>query len=494
MPAPIIEFVDVTINVGGAVADKFSFGTPMGVFEHNINTLRQNGPFFTLTEAVTAGFTSLATPAINAWLTAVFAQDDGVDQALIGRRIPVSGGIAQQVWQVDASGPIVFVDQTAGFNDATDADFTPFPPGNIVGDYVAIGFSETFGRVIFDNLNGTAGTVGVGTWEYSTGPGTWAALAGVVDGTTGFTIAVADGQDLSFTVPVDWVAVDLNNTTAFYIRFVLTTPFTVDPIYDQGFVGTDADLTVSLDAIELAGSDTWYITNIDTRTDADIALLGAWTEARVKIAIAQSDDLALVAALALQASNFNRTALIFHDDDSEYLDGAWTSSGGGLNLDVPGGVGIWGYRQLEGVPFDPVTGAQATAIFAADANLFGRNKGLNFTSKGTMASGRFIDVQTTVDWLKERIDEAVLSAFVGAVTKIPFTNAGINAIVAAISGVLTQGVNFGHLSTDVEPIIIAPDISEVSAADKATRTLTLTVEVTLAGAIQKVIITVNVTL
>lgn len=494
MAAPITEFVDVTVVVGGAVADKFSFGTLMGVAEHNVNANRQSGPFFTIAEVVAAGFTSVATPAIHAWSTAAFAQDDGVDQILIGRRIPVAGGIASQVWQVDDSGPTVFVDETSGFNDDTDADFTPFVAGNIVGDFVAIGFTEPFGQVIFDNLNGTAGTVGVVTWEFLSAPGVWTALAGVVDGTTGFTAGVADGQTLTFTIPAGWTPHVLNSVSAFYIRAVITTPYTIDPVYDQGFVDTDADLTESLDGIEATDADTWYITNvIDGRTDAEIALLGAWTEARTKIAIAQSPDLALVAALALQTNTYQRTALIFHDDDTEYLDGAWSSSGGGMNLDVPGGVGIWAYRVLEGVPFDAVTGAQATAIFAANANLFGRNLGLSFTSKGTMASGRFIDVTTSTDWISKRLEEAVLGAFVGA-NKIPYTNAGINQIVGVVSGVLTQGQSFGHISTDVEPVIIAPDVSEVSAADKTNRELTLTVEVTLAGAIQKVIITVNVTL
>lgn len=345
MPVPIIEFVDVTVNVGGAVADKFSFGSLMGIFDHSVSANRQDGPYFSIAEVVSAGFTSGAEPAVNAWATAVFAQDDGVDQILIGR------------------------------------------------------------------------------------------------------------QDVG-----------------------------------------DANWTATLDAVEAAGSDTWYISNIESRLAADIALAAAWHEARQKIYIAQDDDLTATAALALQAANYNRTALVYHAADAEYLDGAWSSSGGGMNLDVPGGVGIWAYRQLEGVPFDAVTGAQSTVLFGANANIFGRLKGLNFTAKGTMASGRFIDVQTSIDWIKVRIEEAILGAFVGAVTKIPYTNAGINTIVGVLSGVMTQGQNFGHISTDVEPRIIAPDISQVSAADKINRELVVTIECTLAGAIQKLILTVNVTL
>jgi hypothetical protein len=342
MPAAIIEFVDVTVNVGGVTADKFAFGVPMGVFSHTVTTNRQDGPYFSLAEVVAAGFTSVATPTIYAWASAVFAQDDGVDSVLIGR--------------IDAA---------------------------------------------------------------------------------------------------------------------------------------DANYTVTMNAIEAAGADTWYITNIESRADADIADVAAWTESRDKIAIFQSDDATLVAALALQAFGYNRSALIYHDDDSEYLDGAWTSSGGGLNLDTPGGVGIWAYRALEGVPFDDVTGALASSIYAADANLYGRNKGLSFTSKGTMASGRFIDVTTTVDWVKLRTEEAVLETFVNAGTKIPYTNAGISIIVGTVQGVLDQGVSFGHFSGDAPPTVTAPDVSEVSTADKTNRVLQLTAQATLAGAIQKLELTIN---
>ncbi len=346
MPAPIIEFVDVNVLVGGVSVDKFSFGSLLGVFSHTVNADRQNGPFFSLQEVNDAGFTALAEPEANAWATAIFSQDDGVDQIIIG------------------------------LLDAADA-----------GSY-----------------------------------------------------------------------------------------------------------TTALDAIEAAGPNDWYITNIESRGDTALGEAAAWTEARRKIFVGQSDDLAgLVEFLAWQTSNLNRSAGIFHDDDAEYLDGAWSSSGGGLNLDAPDGAGIWAYRQLEGVPFDAVTGAQALSIYAADANLFGRNKGVNFTSKGTMASGRFIDVTTSIDWTTTRMEEALLALFVGTPTKIPYTNAGINIIVATIQGVLNRGVTAGHFSTDVAPTVEAPDVSTVSNQDKIDRVLTLVANVVLAGAVQKVVLNINLT-
>jgi hypothetical protein len=349
MPASITEFVDINITLASASAAKFNFGALLGIFDHAVSTNRQEGPYSSVAEVVAAGFTSGAEAAVHAWATAVFAQDDGVDQVLIGH------------------------------------------------------------------------------------------------------------QD-----------------------------------------GGDADWTATLDAVEAADPTSWYITNIESRTEADILLAAAWHEAREKIYIAQSSDAAILAgtagnvALDLQTANYNRSALIYHLTDGEPLDGAWASSGGGLNLDAPNGAGIWAYRQLEGIPFDAVSSAQAAEIFDANANVLGRNTGLNFTSKGTMASGRFIDVQTSLDWLKVRLEEKILSTFVAAPTKIPYTNGGINTLRAAVHEVFDQGVSFGHLSPDFERTLVAPDVSTVSAADKAARLLTMTGNVVLAGGIQKVVLNLTV--
>jgi hypothetical protein len=256
-----------------------------------------------------------------------------------------------------------------------------------------------------------------------------------------------------------------------------------------------------MDAVEAADPNSWYIHTIESRATGDITDVAAWTEARNKIFLTQSSNGAILTggagnpALLLQASGYNRTSMFWHLTNSGtdgYLDGAAASSGGGLNLDGPGGVGTWAYRQLEGVTFDTVSSAQASEIYDADANLFGRNKGLNFTSKGTMASGRFIDVTTSLDWIKARLEEEVLAAFVGAPTKIPYTNAGIAIVAAAVQTVFDKGLSFGHFSPDEPPTMTIPRVTEVSAADKAARELTITGNATLSGAIHKSIINITV--
>ena len=169
--------------------------------------------------------------------TVVTATYNGASGVVDGDGFPPE---ASQVWQEDNSGP-TFVDETSDYNDATDANLNPFPAGPAVGDAFYIGrASGTFAQVTLDNANGTAGTDGGAlaiTWEYWDGT-SWTSLAGVTDGTSNFTAAVADGQAVTWTEPTDWARTTVNGTTGYYVRGrVSAGAFGVDPIYDQGFVG-----------------------------------------------------------------------------------------------------------------------------------------------------------------------------------------------------------------------------------------------------------------
>ena len=103
-----------------------------------------------------------------------------------------------------------------------------------------------------------------------------------------------------------------------------------------------------------------------------------------------------------------------------------------------------------------------------------------------MASGEFIDVTRFVDWLEARIKENVFRAL-AVNPKIPYTNSGIQAIVAEVEGVLRQGIFNGGISPDEDFTVTAPLASEVDANDKASRLLpSIRFLATLAGAIHKV--------
>lgn len=492
---PVATFVSVAITVNAASVTAFSFGTPMGVFEHTVTDDRQNGPYSTLSEAVDDGFTSSTEP--YKWLSAVFAQSPRPPNAIIGRKVPAAGEALGACWQVDGSG-VTYTSMLTEANDATDANVIVFPAMEDTDDWFAIGhLVETFSTVTFDYANGTAGIGGTVTWQYFSGTtGDWADIPTPTDNTTGFTAAAADGLTLTFTAPADWVKTTVNSVEAYYIRAKVSGAYTTNPVLDQIYVGGDATYTAALDAIEADDPESWYATNIDSRLDTYILQVAAWMESRRKIFIAQSDDIDILTdgagniAEDLKALGYNRTALIYHALDTEYLDGAWTGRCAALDLDSPGGVGTWGLKQLAGVTVDSLSTSQATAVWSNGANVYGRLKGLSFTAHGKMASGRYIDIQTTNDWFQTRLEEEILATLVGAGTKIPYTQEGLDIVGTAIQTVCNRGVTYGHFSSDTPPVVTTPIRSQVAAADVTARLARYTVDVVYAGAVQAV--TINV--
>lgn len=356
MGFPITESIDITVNYLAASLTRFSFGSLLGVFDHSVTANRQDGPYVSLPEVVAAGFTSVAEPEVYAWAQSVFAQENGIDQVIIGRE------------------------------DALDADWT-----------------------------------------------------------------------------------------------------------------------ATMAAVHAAGPTSYYFINTETRTEAEILLVGAFVEAcdPVKIYIPQSADAAILAgtpgnvALDLQTATYKRTALIYHATSTGtygYLDGGWTSLCGGFNLDQPNGQGDWFYKSPAGQTADAFTTTQAGEIKDASANAYGALGGGACVMWGWTAGGRFIDTTVSLDWLKIRLQEAVIAGFLRRQPRTPFTNDGIAAVCADIKGVLKRGQEYGHLSKDYEPVVNRPDIREISAANKAARTLTpLTGSAVMEGGIIKVEFTMNLT-
>lgn len=161
------------------------------------------------------------------------------DEDVVGWAKQVIGGrfetAFKKVWQVDDSAS-TFVDETTDANDAGSADWTLFPASEAIGDYAAFGFTEPFEQLTFDYLNGTAGVGGKVQWEYWDGSD-WQSLSDVIDGTTGFTATAADGLDVTWTVPDNWVKRTINSPVKlYYARAKVTTVYTTNPILDQGYV------------------------------------------------------------------------------------------------------------------------------------------------------------------------------------------------------------------------------------------------------------------
>ena len=139
-------------------------------------------------------------------------------------------------------------ESTAAFNS------TPYDT-NILSDanpesYDAYLFGHTTSTFLslLLRLEVTATAVWTITWEYSTGAGTWAALSGVTDGSTGFTAVAPGTRKVTWTAPGGaWVTATYNSITAYWIRARVSayTSRAVAPKGSQAWLGTTDATTIN---------------------------------------------------------------------------------------------------------------------------------------------------------------------------------------------------------------------------------------------------------
>lgn len=274
----------------------------------------------------------------------------------------------------------------------------------------------------------------------------------------------------------------------------------------------DATPAASLDAIELPNPGSFYGINHESRVEATILAVDAWVATRRKIFVAQSNDAGVLAgtagtvALDLQTANTNRTALVYHGVDAEYLDAAVTARGMAMELDVKEGAGSWAYKQFASVPTeDAITDAESAQILAANANWYAdiaSPSGVDIARAfypAIMSGGRWIDEQITNDWLAARMEEQAVRSFVQAASGngggIPMDDAGIGGLRGDLESVMFSGCEYGHFAKGVRslatgrvtPYLDAPRRSQLSTQAILDRTVTMSGEVAYRGRINRVV-------
>lgn len=248
-------------------------------------------------------------------------------------------------------------------------------------------------------------------------------------------------------------------------------------------------------ALLLVNSD-WYGLVVDLWDAVNIGELAVAIEsAGPKIYAAESQDSDIVVtgssdiASTLQTAAYDRTFLTYSPD----IDPSKAAALLGRQLPTSPGSTTWKFKTLTTASADSLTTGETTFADGKNCNTYQAVGGINITQEGVMASGEFIDVTRFIDWLTARIKENVYRAL-AVNDKIPYTDSGIQAIVAEIEGVLRQGVFNGGINGDEDIIVNAPRASDISAATRATRVLSgVEFLATLSGAIHKTVIRGTVT-
>ena len=308
------------------------------------------------------------------------------------------------------------------------------------------------------------------------------ASATVAEITAGLTTAINAGSEpvtaadvtTHITLTADVAGLDFSLQVGSNLTALVTTPNT----------GIETALT----DIEELGTDFYAIIST-SRAPEDVKGAAQWAEPRVKLFFFAEDDAGILDPASttdifyfLKAKNYDRTVMLFSEDQENYPEAAWV----GQNLPKDPGSITWKFKNLNGVVADVLTSTEKAAAKGKNGNVYTTIAGISMTEEGVVASGEFIDIIQGSDWLSVRIQEEVFAALVNE-PKIPYTNAGVDAIKNQVLRILTQGVLRGILRPDPAPEVTAPLVADIALADRANRLLP-DVEFTgqFAGAIHKV--------
>ena len=282
------------------------------------------------------------------------------------------------------------------------------------------------------------------------------------------TIASADGSNTyTYTVQNGDAAADILQgletamagdtvVTAAYADDALTltnntagTAFTVKA--DKNLTVTNAapsETIAETMAACVAYDSDFYGVALTSRTDADILAMAAWAEANGKLygtcvsgadVLDGADNTDIASQLML--NNYFRTFSFYHTDENDFPEVAVMSR----CFTVTAGGETWALKQLAGVKVDALTETEYNVLKAKNVNTFERFRNLSLTQNGKVAAGEWIDVIRFRDFLEEEIKVNVVTAMINR-NKVPYTDAGIAIIEAAIRQALARGQATGGIA------------------------------------------------
>lgn len=236
----------------------------------------------------------------------------------------------------------------------------------------------------------------------------------------------------------------------------------------------DANIAASFTAI-MNENNSWYGVLVDQAmvdTTADGLAIAAWIEANKMFGIFWTTDADTVdatkttdLAYALKNASYERSAVIYHTADANYIDAAWMGEG----FPYDPGTSTWAYKTLSGIAADNITASMESALNGKNCNFYSEVGGVNITQTGKVASGEWIDIIIGTDWIEARLREAVYSALVNN-RKIPYDDSGITLIEGLVKGVLNQAAAAGILQAD-SIVVTVPRYADIPQADKLARNL-----------------------
>lgn len=260
---------------------------------------------------------------------------------------------------------------------------------------------------------------------------------------------------------------------------------------------TADDLTAIYDA-----DQSWFSLIMVERVKQTQLDAAAWTEANKKLFLTATNESTVLESgtttdllSVLKNTRYFRTASIYHTNAAtEYPDAAWA---GRISTLQPGSE-TWALKALASITPSTLTSSQRATIYGKGGNTFEYINdeialiGVGIQGNGgRVAAGEWIDVIRFRDWMENYIQINMVQMMINR-PKVPYTDSGIQLVVANLSRSLQEGVSVGGIApaeldstgaTVPSFIVTAPRSTELTANQKASRILNVSFKARLAGAI-----------
>jgi len=254
----------------------------------------------------------------------------------------------------------------------------------------------------------------------------------------------------------------------------------------------------------LARDPAFYAVVVDNNSAKNIDKVARWAASNNKLAVfapqftrpADWGDSLFTAGADRTAllANDNAVLLFTKDARTNAKEAGWL----GRMLPEDPGTATWAFKQLNSVGADSWTETEKSTINDHDdanpelgGNHYTTESGLNITFPGKSASGEFIDVVRTRQWLQARMEERIFGLFANS-RKVPYTNKGFAMITAEVKAQLAEAERREVIDSGWEVTILPVD--QQSSSDRANRIVrSLEFTARLAGAVHKVFVVGTVT-
>jgi hypothetical protein len=242
---------------------------------------------------------------------------------------------------------------------------------------------------------------------------------------------------------------------------------------DDGVLDTPTPsptIGAELDAVYAYDNDWYWLTmTSEFRDNAILDAVMAWVDAKPALFIIASnaaghEDPANTTALAPRNKGIRqRSAVFYHPTAAEYPDAAFIAVLSRFNFDQRNSAYTGKFKKLVGITPANIASAAvqgATGFVPAIgvstatghlANVYVDIGGINMTVEGTMLDGGFIDELHFADWLIARTEEELLSTLANQPGRVPYTNAGMQILVAAVESVMQRAVIAGAIGDSTDP-------------------------------------------